>query len=125
MSADSSTPRNDGSLDPTRKVSSLDLAEPDNQQSQANLQAHSRVRRWIHRLAMLLFVSVCAVFGVLLVILPWTLKWTDNYVLISHPALRGLLENGFVRGACTGLGALDIWIGFWEAMHYHEREIRT
>jgi hypothetical protein len=26
---------------------------------------------------------------------------------------------------CTGLGALDIWIGFWEAMHYHERETRT
>jgi hypothetical protein len=74
---------------------------------------------------MLLFVSICAVFGVLLVILPWTQKWTDNYMLISHPALRGFLENGFVRGMCTGLGALDIWIGFWEAMHYHERETQT
>ncbi len=76
--------------------------------------------RWLRRIVMLLFVSVCAVFGVLLVILPWTSKWTDNYILISSPALRDFLEAGFVRGLCSGLGALDIWIGFWEAMHYHE-----
>ncbi len=125
MSSDSSTPRDDGSVGPTQKMSSLDLAEPDNRLSQTNIPAHGGLRRWAIRLGMLLFVSVCAVFGVLLVILPWTPKWTDNYVLISHPALRGLLENGFVRGMCTGLGALDIWIGFWEAMHYHERETRT
>jgi hypothetical protein len=125
VSADSSTPRNGGSLGPGEKLSSLDLAEPDHALSQTNLPSHSSLSRWAHRISMLLFVSVCAVFGVLLVILPWTPKWTDNYVLISHPALRGLLENGFVRGMCTGLGALDIWIGFWEAMHYHERETRT
>jgi hypothetical protein len=120
VTADSSTPRNGSSLDPGEKLSSLDLAEPDNALSHTNLPSHSVLRRWAHRIGMLVFVSVCAVFGVLLVILPWTPKWTDNYILISHPALRGLLENGFVRGMCTGLGALDIWIGFWEAMHYHE-----
>jgi hypothetical protein len=124
VSGDSSTPQNDGSLGAGQKLSSLNLAEPDNASSQ-NLPAQGRLLRWAHRIGMLLFVSVCAVFGVLLVILPWTPKWTDNYILISHPALRGLLENGFVRGMCTGLGALDIWIGFWEATHYHERETRT
>ncbi len=76
----------------------------------------------MNRLAMILFVSLCAIFGVLLVILPWTPKWTDNYIMISYPGLRDFLENAFVRGMCTGLGALDIWIGFSEATHYHEAE---
>jgi hypothetical protein len=122
VSADTSTPRNGGALGSGEKLSSMNLAEPGTALSQANLQAYSGARRWVHRIGMLLFVSVCAVFGVLLVILPWTPKWTDNYLLISYPALRGLVENGFVRGMCSGLGALDVGIGFWEAMHYHERE---
>ena len=58
--------------------------------------------------------------GVLLIILPWTPEWTDNYLLLSFPALRSVISNGFFRGLCSGLGLLDIWIGFWEAFHYHE-----
>jgi len=27
-----------------------------------------------------------------------------------------------VRGLCSGLGILDIWIGFSEAIHYHEEK---
>ena len=36
------------------------------------------------------------------------------------PFSAGLVTNGFVRGLCSGLGMLDIWIGFSEAIHYHE-----
>jgi len=77
---------------------------------------------WLHRLTVLLFVFVCAVVGVLLVIIPWRPEWTDNRILLSYPALRGFIANGFVRGLCSGLGVLDIWIGFWEALHYHESQ---
>ena len=75
---------------------------------------------WLHRLTVLLFVFVCAVVGVLLVILPWRPEWTDNRILLTYPGLRSFLTLGFVRGICSGLGVLDIWIGFWEAIHYHE-----
>jgi hypothetical protein len=75
---------------------------------------------WMHRLSMLLFVLISAVAGVLLLILPWTPNWTDNYLLLSYPDLRPVVSNGFFRGICSGLGLLDIWIGFWEALHYHE-----
>jgi len=84
----------------------------------------SPLERWVNRIAVILFVSLCAIFGALLVILPWSPKWTDNYVLISYPGLRDFIENGFVRGMCTGLGVLDMWIGFSEATHYHESENR-
>lgn len=78
------------------------------------------VQLWMHRISVFLFVLISAVAGVLLIILPWTPEWTDNYLLLSFPSLRTIVANGFFRGICSGLGMLDIWIGFWEALHYHE-----
>jgi len=85
-------------------------------------QPQSPVQLWLHRTSIFLFVLISAVAGVLLVILPWTPEWTDNYLLLSFPALRTFMTTGFVRGLCSGLGLLDIWIGFWEALHYHEHQ---
>ena len=75
---------------------------------------------WLHRISVFLFVLISAVAGVLLIILPWTPGWTDNYLLLSYPSLRTLVSSVFFRGICSGLGLLDIWIGFWEALHYQE-----
>jgi hypothetical protein len=80
----------------------------------------TRVQLWAHRTSVFLFVMISAIAGVLLLILPWTPEWTDNYLLLSYPGLRTLVANGFFRGFFSGLGLLDIWIGFWEALHYHE-----
>ena len=77
---------------------------------------------WLHRVLILLFVFFCATVGVLLVILPWRPEWTDNYFLLGSPGLRAFVSNGFVRGLCSGLGLLDIWIGFWEAVHFHDEK---
>jgi hypothetical protein len=79
-----------------------------------------RPNLWLLRIRALLFVTLCATFGVLLLILPWTPKWTDNPLLLSFPQLREIVASGFVRGVSTGLGVLDLWLGFWEAIHYHE-----
>ena len=79
-----------------------------------------RVHLWARRLWVLLFVFVCATTGVLLLILPWRPEWTDNHLLLSNPGLRSFVASGFMRGICSGLGLLDIWIGFSEAIHYHE-----
>ncbi|MFZ0815547.1 MAG: hypothetical protein WAM78_08510 [Candidatus Sulfotelmatobacter sp.] len=83
-------------------------------------QRHTGLQLLLHRTSVFLFVLISAVAGVLLVILPWTPEWTDNYLLLSYPWLRTLISTGFFRGLCTGLGLLDIWIGFWEALHYHD-----
>jgi hypothetical protein len=94
----------------------LDTAPP------VHAQEHSRFHLWTHRTSVFLFVLISAVAGVLLVILPWTPEWTDNYLLLSFPWLRDFVSSGFFRGLCSGLGLLDIWIGFWEALHYHEHK---
>jgi hypothetical protein len=80
----------------------------------------SPFRLWAHRLAVLLFVFFCATLGVILVVYPWSDDWVNNRLLFGHPAMQEFLAHGFVRGLCSGLGLLDIWIGFWEAVHYHE-----
>lgn len=102
------------SSEPPREANSL------GQVSSVQEKRYTGFDLWLHRLTMLLFVFVCAVMGVLLVILPWRPEWTDNRLLLIYPGLRAFIANGFVRGICTGLGLMDIVIGFWEAIHYHE-----
>jgi hypothetical protein len=88
--------------------------------SQQHQASASAVQLWMHRISVFLFVLISAIAGVLLIILPWTPEWTDNSLLGFLPGLRTVIANGFTRGLCSGLGLLDIWIGFWEALHYHE-----
>ena len=89
---------------------------------QTDVESPSRLAIWAHRLSILSFVFLCAVVGVLLVILPWRPEWTENHLLAGSPQFQAFLSQGFVRGLCSGLGVLDIWIGFWEAVHYHEEK---
>ncbi len=46
--------------------------------------------------------------GLLLVLLPWTPLWESNYLLSRHPGWIPFLLNGYLRGAISGLGAVDI-----------------
>ena len=107
-----------GSPAPRSQETTTALLDPPEQSSPA--PKHEGLQLWLHRISVFLFVLISAVAGVLLIILPWTPEWTDNYLLLSYPSLRTLVSSGFFRGICSGLGLLDIWIGFWEALHYHE-----
>jgi len=80
----------------------------------------SIARLWLRRIGVLLFVFLCATLGVMLMILPWRPEWSENPLLLSYPALHDLVASGFTRGLVTGLGLLNVWIGFWEALQYHE-----
>lgn len=79
------------------------------------------LRRWVNHLAVALFLALCTVLGIWLALVPWSLQWTDNPLLWTHPDLRTFLGYGFVRGLCSGLGILDLWIGIREAAEYYER----
>lgn len=46
--------------------------------------------------------------GVLLILVPWLGYWDHNFFLDKFPALIPILLHPSVRGAVTGLGALDI-----------------
>jgi len=80
----------------------------------------SVARLWLRRIGVLLFVFLCATLGVMLMILPWRPEWSDNPLLLPYPTLRAVVASGFARGVSTGLGVLNVWIGFWEAIQYRE-----
>jgi hypothetical protein len=41
--------------------------------------------------------------------------------MVQWPAFQHLMQLGFVRGAVSGLGLLDIWLGVLEAVRYRDR----
>lgn len=83
--------------------------------------APSRSELWARRLMLIVEVIFFVELGMLLVVLPWTPLWTDNALLASHYSLRELLSAGWLRGAITGIGLINIWIGIWDAVHYSEK----
>ena len=76
---------------------------------------------WLQRISLFVLVLFCVYLGVLVMILPWwTRMWDQNLFIESRPQLARFLHLGAVRGAISGLGLLDIWIGISEAVHYRE-----
>jgi hypothetical protein len=104
-----------GEIKPTSKNSARPSATPP-----ASRSSVSTAHLWLHRIGVLLFVFLCATVGVMLIMLPWRPEWADNHLLLPYPRLRSFMSTGFVRGVCTGLGFLNVWIGFQEAIQYRE-----
>lgn len=76
---------------------------------------------WMARSMMLVFVAFCVEVGLVLMAVPWLPHlWQESSLLAGHLALRAFLANNFVRGAVTGVGVLDIWLGIYEAVHYRD-----
>lgn len=76
---------------------------------------------WLQRTSLFVLVLFCVYLGVLVMVLPWWPRmWDQNLFIEARPQLANLLHHGAVRGLISGLGALDIWIGFSEAVHYRE-----
>ena len=76
---------------------------------------------WLQRLFVIVYVVFCIELGIALIALPWHPVWNNNKLLVHWPALRHVLQHGFVRGAVSGLGLLDLWLGISEAINYRER----
>jgi hypothetical protein len=49
--------------------------------------------------------------GLVLLILPWSGFWDRNLLLEWSPTLFELTRSAYVRGAVSGLGFLNLWIG--------------
>ena len=51
--------------------------------------------------------------------------WGDNYFLVfaaqkvGSPSLQRAVASGWVRGAVTGLGLLNLAMAFWELCHFN------
>ena len=83
----------------------------------------------VERLTVIFFVILCFLQGFYLILAPWdTLfgPWADNYLLAFVSTKTGLhslqkaVASTWFRGAVTGLGVLNLLIGFWEIAHFNQ-----
>jgi hypothetical protein len=58
------------------------------------------------------YVAFFLEVGLLLVVLPWSAFWDNNYFVLKWPTIRPFLTNYFVRGGVTGLGGVNLVAGF-------------
>jgi len=70
----------------------------------------------MHRIFRALMVVLAFEMGALLLYLPWSGYWEQNYFLSHYPSLIRVLLHPSFRGAVSGVGVLDIllaigWIG--------------
>lgn len=83
----------------------------------------------VERITIILFIILFFMSGTLLIVLPWLNlgiigDWGDNYLLavVSEktglPILRQAVASGWMRGAITGLGVLNLLLAFWEIANF-------
>lgn len=84
-----------------------------------------------YRLTVIFYIVLCLEVGAVLTLLPWIhpfglSDWSDNYFLLYAAQKTGLyglqqaVSSGWVRGAVTGLGLLNLGIAFWEMAHFNQ-----
>lgn len=62
----------------------------------------------MNRVYRALLVVVCFEMGALLLYLPWSDFWDQNFFLLHFPAIIPVVLHPSFRGAVSGLGVLDI-----------------
>ncbi len=62
----------------------------------------------MNRISRALLVVLCFEMGALLLYLPWSAFWEQNFFLSHFPSLIPVVLHPSFRGAISGLGALDI-----------------
>lgn len=85
------------------------------------------------KLSVIFYIILCLEIGIVLTLLPWipqgTLgmsEWGSNYFLLYAARKTGLyglqtvVASGWIRGAVTGIGLLNIAIAFWEIFHFRQ-----
>jgi hypothetical protein len=87
------------------------------------------------RLSVIFYILVCIELGLALAVLPWIpygwlglslSDWSSNYFLVlaarktGHYGLQSLVASGWVRGAVSGVGILNVAMGIWQIIHFRE-----
>jgi hypothetical protein len=85
------------------------------------------------RLSVIFYIILCLEIGIVLTLLPWIPQgtlglsdWGNNYFLLYAARKTGLnvlqtvVASGWIRGAITGIGLLNVGIAFWEIFHFKQ-----
>ncbi len=98
------------------------VAEPE-QQPEPQMVAPGPA--WFAHIMSVLFIIFCLELGLFLLVYPWTDWWSANYFAWAS---RGNVQrwheiwnNTYVRGAVSGIGAVNLWIALTEVFRLFAR----
>ena len=72
------------------------------------------------RLFLAVFILLSIEVGLFLLMFPWSSAWERSYFLARVPVLRALFSNLYFRGALSGLGLVNLWVGLSEAWGFRD-----
>lgn len=83
------------------------------------------------KLSVIVYIILCLEIGAFLTVLPWwphgmwgISDWGNNYFLLyaarktGIQGLQTVVASGWVRGAVSGVGILNLGIAFWEIFNF-------
>jgi hypothetical protein len=80
-----------------------------------------RIPRWLVRTELYLRVLLRMYIGLAVCYAPWShLFWDQNPLFVHFPTLSIYAANGAVRGIISGLGLLNLWIAFQDAIRHRD-----
>jgi hypothetical protein len=83
--------------------------------------APQRIPRWLERAELFLRVLLRMYIGLAVCCVPWSRTfWDQNPLFVQFPTLSIYAANGAVRGLVSGLGLLNLWIAFHDALHHRD-----
>jgi hypothetical protein len=69
---------------------------------------------WHQKVTAVLFILLCFELAAFLVLYPWSDAWGRNWLFSLFPKLREYWISETFRGAVTGIGLLNLFIGVAE-----------
>jgi hypothetical protein len=81
--------------------------------------ATQRIPRWLERAELFLRVLLRMYIGLAVCYAPWSpIFWDQNPLFVQFPTLSIYAASGAVRGIVSGLGLLNLWIAFQDAIRH-------
>ena len=101
---------------PEPKLVSAPPAEPS-----LDKHAPQRIPPWLERAELFLRVLLRMYIGLAVCYMPWSRTfWDQNPLFAQFPTLSIYAANGAVRGLVSGLGLLNLWIAFNDALRHRD-----
>jgi hypothetical protein len=86
-----------------------------------DIHAPHHVPRWLERVELFLRVMLRMYIGLAVCYAPWwPAFWDQNPLFLQYPAIGSFAAHGAVRGIVTGLGLLNLWIAFRDAIRHRD-----
>ena len=85
------------------------------------IQHPQRIPHWLERGELFLRVLLRMYIGLAVCYAPWSHTfWDQNPLFLHFPTLGIYAAHGAVRGIISGLGILNLWIAFRDAVRHRD-----